>query len=142
MIVKERIGAYGVIIKDNKIALVMKKNGGYKGKYDLPGGGNEHNESLEDTLKREIKEEIGRNVINYELLNCYTFNIKWQMDNGEYEDLHHIGIIYKVELDNYDILSISELDTDYSKWVDINTITEDMVTPFTWYSLKELKFEK
>ncbi len=64
------------------------------------------------------------------------------MDNGEYEDLHHIGIIYKVELDNYDILSISELDTDYSKWVDINTITEDMVTPFTWYSLKELKFKK
>jgi len=142
MIVKERIGAYGVIIKDNKIALVMKKNGGYKGKYDLPGGGNEHNESLTDTLVREIKEEIGRVVINCKLLNCYTFNLKWQMDNGEYEDLHHIGIIYKVDIDNDNLVSIDELDTSYSKWIDINEIEENMVTPFVWYSLRELEFKK
>ena len=36
---KERIGAYGVIIQNGKIALVRKANGGYKGKLDLPGGG-------------------------------------------------------------------------------------------------------
>ncbi len=141
MIIKERIGAYAVIIKDNKIALVMKKNGGYKGKYDLPGGGNEHNETLTDTLKREVMEEIGCKVTNYELLNCYTFNLKWEMDDGYKEDLHHIGIIYKVELENYELSSIDELDTAYSKWIDIDSITEDMVTPFTWYSLKEINLK-
>ena len=56
VIVKERIGAYGVIIQNGKIALVRKANGGYKGKIDLPGGGIEHTESPIDTLKREIKE--------------------------------------------------------------------------------------
>ena len=141
MIVKERIGAYGVIIKNNKIALVMKKNGGYKGKFDLPGGGNEHNETLEETLVREVREEIGCNVTNYELLNCYTFNIHWKDDDYE-EDLHHIGIIYKVDIDSDDIQSIDELDTSFSKWIDINEIDESMVTPFVWYSLKELKFKK
>ena len=142
MIIKERIGDYAVIIKDNKIALVKKKNGGYKGKYDLPGGGNEHNEDILQTLKREVMEEIGCKVTNYELINCYTFNIKWQMDNGEYEDLHHIGIIYKVDIDNDNIISIDDRDTSYAKWLNIDELDETMVTQFTWYSLKELKFKK
>ena len=136
------VGAYGFIIKDDKIALIKKARGGYTGLLDIPGGGIEHNETPVEALKRELMEEAGVTVQNYELLCATSRTFQWQMEPDVIEDLHHIGIIYKVELDNYDILSISELDTDYSKWVDINTITEDMVTPFTWYSLKELKFKK
>ena len=51
-IVKTHVGAYGIIIKDDKIALVKKARGGYKGKLDLPGGGIEHFESPVDALKR------------------------------------------------------------------------------------------
>ncbi len=138
MIVKERLGAYAVIIKDNKIALVMKKNGGYKGKYDLPGGGNKHHESLIETLKREVNEEIGANVISYELLNVYTYNIKWTMDDGNVEDLHHIGVIYKTVIDKEEIVSDLIHDTLFAKWINLDDIKEDMVTPFAWYSLKEL----
>ena len=138
MIIKERIGVYGVIINDNRIALVMKKNGGYKGKYDLPGGGNEHDEGIIDTLSRELLEEIGCKVSSYKLLNVYTYNIKWQMDNGDYEDLHHVGIIYKVSIENNNIESIDNRDTLFAKWIDIKDINIDMVTPFTWYALKEL----
>ena len=43
---KKRIGVYGVIIQNEKIALVRKAGGGYKGKLDLPGGGMEHKEML------------------------------------------------------------------------------------------------
>ena len=69
MEVKERhIGVYGVIIKDNKIALVRKARGGYKGKLDLPGGGMEHAETPLETLKRELLEEINGTVINATLL--------------------------------------------------------------------------
>ena len=138
MIIKERIGVYGVIINDNRIALVMKKNGGYKGKYDLPGGGNEHDEGIIDTLSRELLEEIGCKVSSYKLLNVYTYNIKWQMDNGDYEDLHHVGIIYKVSIENNNIESIDNRDTLFAKWIDIKDINIDMVTPFTWFALKEL----
>ena len=138
-IIKTRTGVYGVIINDNKIALVKKKNGGYKGKYDLPGGGIKHKEDVISALKREIKEEIGRDVVNYKLLNVYTHNIYWQMDNGDYEDLHQIGIIYIVKIDSLDLVSIDEYDTEYSKWIDINNIKEEDVTPFTWYALKEIQ---
>ena len=48
------IGCYGIITSNNKIALIKKARGGYLGKLDLPGGGIEHNESPEDTLKREL----------------------------------------------------------------------------------------
>ena len=34
-IIKDRIGAYGIIVQNGKIALVRKANGGYKGKFDL-----------------------------------------------------------------------------------------------------------
>ena len=52
-IVKTHVGAYGVIIKDDKIILVKKARGGYKGKLDLPGGGIEHTELPEEALKRD-----------------------------------------------------------------------------------------
>ena len=32
--VATHIGAYGIILKDNKIALIRKARGGYKGKLD------------------------------------------------------------------------------------------------------------
>ena len=79
-IVKTHVGAYGVIIKDNKIILVKKARGGYKGKLDLPGGGMEHTELPEEALKREIMEEAGINIANYKLLDVVATNIKWEME--------------------------------------------------------------
>ena len=61
---KTRIGAYGLIIRENEIALIKKARGGYKGLLDIPGGGIEHGESPEETLIREIKEEAGADVLN------------------------------------------------------------------------------
>ena len=92
-IVKTHVGAYGVIISGNKIALVRKARGGYKGKLDLPGGGIEHNELPEETLKREIMEEAGIGITNYKLLDAVATNIKWEMEPDLWEDLHHIGIL-------------------------------------------------
>ena len=42
------IGIYGVVIKDEKILLIKKANGPYKGKLDLPGGSLEFGEKPED----------------------------------------------------------------------------------------------
>ena len=93
-IVKTYVGAYGIIIKDNKIALIRKAGGGYKGKLDLPGGGIEHTETPEEALKRELLEEIEAEVTSYELFDVTATNIKWEMKKDLWEDLHHIGILY------------------------------------------------
>ncbi len=96
-IVKTHVGSYGILIKDDCIALIKKARGGYKGKLDLPGGGIEHNELPLETLKREIIEEVGITIDKYELLDVTATNILWEVKPDLWEDLHHIGILYKVD---------------------------------------------
>ncbi|MFP7736706.1 NUDIX domain-containing protein [Priestia aryabhattai] len=55
-----KIGSYAVIYdnRDSRIALIKND----KGNYFLPGGGLENDESLEDCIKRECREEAGLEV--------------------------------------------------------------------------------
>lgn len=55
-----RPSARGIIIKDNKIALVFSKKEKY---YKFPGGGIHDNEDIISALIREVKEETGLIVI-------------------------------------------------------------------------------
>lgn len=138
----KRIGVYGIIIKDDKIALVRKAGGGYKGKLDLPGGGMEHAELPLETLKRELMEEINGTVIEAKLLDVTSVNIKWEMKPDLYEDLHHIGILYLVKIKEENLKEDSDgLDSEGADWYLISDLDENKVSPFTWYSLKLLKFK-
>ena len=56
------------IVCNDKIALVKKSRGGYKGKYNLPGGGIEHTETPIEALHWEMMEEIEVTVIKEETL--------------------------------------------------------------------------
>ena len=137
-IVKTHVGAYGVIIKDNKIILVKKARGGYKGKLDLPGGGIEHTESPVETLKREIMEEAGIAITNYKLLDVVATNIKWEMEPNLWEDLHHIGILYQVETNEYNLKADADgLDSNGANWYSINELKKDSLTPFAILDLKK-----
>lgn len=49
----------GVIIKDNMVLLIKRRNDPYKDKWAIPGGFVEYGERTEDAVLREIKEETG-----------------------------------------------------------------------------------
>ena len=51
----KHIGSYGLIIKNDQVALIKKARGGYTGLLDLPGGGIEHNETPVEALHRELQ---------------------------------------------------------------------------------------
>ena len=91
----KHIGAYGLIIKDDKIVLIRKNGGPYNGKLDLPGGTIEWGETPEIALIRELKEEVGIEVSDYELFDANSITFEWthkeQLEKG-----HHIGIFYKI----------------------------------------------
>lgn len=137
-IMKTHVGAYGIILHNNKIALVKKRRGGYLGKLDLPGGGIEHTELPEETLRREIMEEAGINITNDKLLDVVATNIKWEMEPNLWEDLHHIGILYQVETNEYNLKADADgLDSNGANWYSINELKKDSLTPFAILALEK-----
>lgn len=136
---QKRIGVYGVIIKDNKIALVRKAKGGYKGKLDLPGGGMEHKELPLETLKRELKEEADVTVTNAELFDVTATNIIWETPLNYIEDLHHIGILYKVEIKEDKVKQEPDgLDSEGCDWYEINKLNPKELSPFTKFVIEKI----
>lgn len=133
----KHIGAYGILIRNGRIALIIKTRGGYKGRLDLPGGGIEHNETPTEALKREILEEAGVNVVSYKLFDVITYNLIWQMTNDTIEDLHHFGILYRVKTKGKLKTTPDGIDSGGCKWYEINKLHKDEVTPFVLYSLEK-----
>lgn len=140
--VDTHVGSYGVIIRDRKIALIKKARGGYKGLYDLPGGGIEHDETPVETLHRELMEEIGVSIVKAELLDAVSKTFKWDVNDKLIQDLHHIGILYTVEIESDELKTDADgLDSLGGEWIDIDKVKEEDVSPFTWMALKKLGYK-
>ena len=100
-----------VIIKDKKILLTQRGYGEYKDKWEFPGGKIEKDESKEDAIIREIKEELDASIkvdnflckVEYD----YTaFYLKMNVFCVSFEDEH---IIFK-EHESYKWISFNYLD--------------------------------
>ncbi len=69
---KPGIAVDGVLIKDNKILLIKRKNEPFKGKWALPGGFVEYGERVEEAVLREFEEEVGIKARIKKLLGVYS----------------------------------------------------------------------
>lgn len=127
------LGVYGILIKDNKILLVQKSRGPHKGKWDLPGGTIEFGEEPLDTLKREFQEETGIEEIEAVIHSAPSYTLVHPYRKDQLEEMHHIGIIYKVRIrsENYILKTSGDgHDSLGAKWFDADEFSELEVTPF------------
>lgn len=53
-----RVSAKAIVVKDDKILLVQEPDG----RWELPGGGIDASETIEQALKRELKEELDASI--------------------------------------------------------------------------------
>ena len=62
----------GVLIEDNKILLIKRAAEPFKGEWALPGGRIEEDETAEQCLRREMKEETGLEILPESLVGVYS----------------------------------------------------------------------
>ena len=139
------IGAYGILIENNKILLIKKKTGPYDGKLDLPGGTIEFNEKPVDTLKREFKEETGIDITKYELFDASSAFPTWYRQDMTVK-VHHIGIFYKIlDYENKikKNLKIDEINDDSlgAEFYDISKLTKEKLSDIAILELEALGYQ-
>lgn len=119
-------GVYGIIIKDDKILLIKKNGGPYDGKLDLPGGTIEFHEKPENTLKRELLEEVGIVAKKFKLFDADSVDFEWEFNNLLI-DGHHVGIFYEV----------LEFENNIQSSLNIDEVNDDSLGA-EFYSIKKL----
>lgn len=135
---KLNIRAGAVIIHNNKLLLHRNVNSDH---YVLPGGRVEIGENSEETIKREILEEMGKEVevIGY----VSTIENFFEMRGYKY---HEIMFVHKVEFKHENDKNIEETikniegkDFLIYEWVDLNEIDNCSIMPKV---IKEILKEK
>ena len=143
--IDKHIGVYGLIIKDDRILLIKKKTGPYDGKLDLPGGGLEFRERPEDTLKRELKEEVGIDIKDYALFDADSVSPDWIWNDTPIKT-HHIGIFYKILSYENEIkkeVEITDINDDSlgADFYKISDLTQDNLSLIAILELEKLGYK-
>ena len=66
-----RVGVGGIVVHDGKVLVVRRGHEPLKGRWSIPGGLVEVGESLQQAVRREIKEETGLDVEPLEMMGVF-----------------------------------------------------------------------
>lgn len=87
----------GAIIRDNEGRILLQKRSDY-GNWGLPGGGMDAGESIEETMIREVFEETGLEVTQYELYSVYSGpRMKYRYPDGN--EVVFVMFIFNAKVD-------------------------------------------
>ncbi|MFW6014348.1 MAG: NUDIX domain-containing protein [Candidatus Nanoarchaeia archaeon] len=83
-----------IVLKENNILLIKRKNEPYKSKYALPGGFVEKEERIEETTIRELWEETGIKVKEKDLGRIGVYSEPKRDPRGRV-----VSFVFKVEIE-------------------------------------------
>ena len=118
-----RPSVYGVLIEREKILLSKQWDG-----YDMPGGGINVHETIEEALKREFFEETGLEVEPIEIIHCETSFFHPTHSNKHKNEFWNCPLIYyKVKQIGGEISdkNFDEEEVDYAalpEWISLDKI--------------------
>lgn len=120
-----RPSVYGVLIEKNKVLLSKQWDG-----YDLPGGGMDIHETIEEALKREFFEETGIKIELIAPIHCETSFFTPSHSKKNKNQYWNCPLIYflvkkvggKISKDNFDEEEQSY--ADLPEWVDLDKIKQ------------------
>ena len=113
-----------ILKKDNKILLAKRaKKGWGNGEYALPGGSVDGNETIRAAAVREIKEELGVDINENDLLVLHVSHRKLSHDFDE-----ALGIFLQVEKWTGELINMESNKCENIEWFDINKLPENTVS--------------
>lgn len=105
-----------VIIKDNKILLIKRGVDPYKGYWATPGGYVGWDETIEDTVLREVKEETNLKVSSVVMVGVYS--------SPKRHPKQVINLVYLVEVEEGNLKFAD--DAVDAKWFSLDSLPEKM----------------
>ncbi len=126
--IASRTGVYGVAMQNQQLLLVKQFQGPHRGKWDLPGGGIEAGETIEEALQRELREEVAMTFASMTFFANFTAVTK--------KAFHQIGLVYLIDELSSLIPQGSEM--EYA-WIDPNQLSANIISPFVAQTLSRLK---
>ena len=114
-----QVGVGGVILKEGKVLLLLRRKPPEAGFWSLPGGRVEFMERVEDALVRELREELGVEV-QIESLICVTNHIV-PADNA-----HWVSPAYVVRLVSGSPQNLEPEKTATIEWFPLSQLPENL----------------
>ena len=121
----------GALIFDQKGELFLMKSYKWRDKYVIPGGHIELGETIEEALKREIKEETGLDIYDIEFILLQEFIF----DKHFFKRKHFIFLDYACKTKSLKVKLNSEGQSYI--WMDPKKALKLPIEPYTKRAIKE-----
>ena len=115
----------GALIFNQKGEVFLMTSPKWKGKYVIPGGHIEMGETIEQALKREIKEETNLNIFNIQFISFQEFIY----GEGFHEKRHFIFLDYTCKTEDVEVV-LNKEGSGYV-WITIDEALKLSIDPYT-----------
>jgi 8-oxo-dGTP pyrophosphatase MutT (NUDIX family) len=94
-------------------------------KWEVPGGRMEFGESVEEHIKREVKEEVGLDIQVGEPFAIWTWKIKKPNNSGGFNEIQIVAVASVCTADTIDIDAGGQVEDDFlddMRWVPLGEV--------------------
>ncbi len=101
-----RVTVKGLCVRDGKVLLIREAEK-ISGKWEMPGGGLDFGEDIQEGFKREVKEETGMEVVKMSKSPVYVYTYKYE-NRRNIEWYYSCVLVYRIEFKDLNLKPTDE----------------------------------